>query len=146
MRKYIFIVISLVALGVAYWLISPLFISKEVSENLADITPIAPETLVQGSFEGLANHNAEGTASLLKVDEKYYVHFGDNFKITNGPDLFVHFGKDGQYDNEARLAALKGNVGSQNYEVPAGINPNDYNEVWVWCRAFAVPFGKAVLQ
>ena len=41
---------------------------------------------------------------------------------------------------------LKGNIGGQNYEVPAGIDPLLYNEIWVWCRAFSVPFAKAVLM
>ncbi len=149
MKKYILITVGLLILGVAYWLISPLFISEKVSEKLEDIAPVAPEaseTTARGQFQGLANHNAKGTANLLKIEDKYYVRFEDDFEITNGPDLFVHFGKDGQYDDDARLAALKGNVGGQNYEVPANLDPTEYNEIWVWCRAFSVPFGKAVLQ
>lgn len=94
----------------------------------------------------LAGHSAEGTATLVKVGTQYYVRFEDDFKMTNGPDLFVHFGKSDAYAVEARLGALKGNVGGQNYEVPEGIDPLLYDEVWVWCRAFAVPFGKAVLE
>ncbi|OGM98615.1 MAG: hypothetical protein A2915_02160 [Candidatus Yanofskybacteria bacterium RIFCSPLOWO2_01_FULL_41_34] len=72
--------------------------------------------------------------------------FEDNFKVTNGPDLFVYFGKDGKYSSEARIGALKGNIGGQNYEVSESINPEEYNEVWVWCRAFSVPFSSAVLK
>ncbi|MDP2651294.1 MAG: DM13 domain-containing protein, partial [bacterium] len=43
------------------------------------------------------------------------------------------------------VAKLKGNIGSQNYELPPEINLEDYNEVWIWCRAFSVGFAKAVL-
>lgn len=141
-----------IVLGVAYWLISPLFIDVEVSESLTDIEvdnaemAQAPEIVRQGTFVSLAGHSAEGTATLVKAGEKYYVRFEDDFEMTNGPDLFVHFGKNDAYAIEARLGALKGNIGSQNYEVPEGIDPLQYEDVWVWCRAFAVPFGKATLK
>ncbi|MDP3975219.1 MAG: DM13 domain-containing protein [Candidatus Jorgensenbacteria bacterium] len=161
MRKILIAIAILLALGVAYWLIAPLFTEERVSESLSDIMrrPSAPqadgsagspqgmppEIVRQGTFVSLAGHSAEGTATLVKAGEKYYVRFEDDFEMTNGPDLFVHFGKNDAYAAEARLGALKGNVGGQNYEVPEGIDPLTYDEVWVWCRAFAVPFGKAVL-
>ena len=99
-----------------------------------------------GDFIGLAGHRAEGTAKLLIVGEKKFIRFEDEFSITNGPDLFVYLGNNGVYDPNTRLGALRGNVGSQNYEIPATIDVSNYNEVWVWCRAFSVPFGKAIFQ
>ena len=152
-KKIIFVFAAVTVAAVGYWLISPLFIEKEVSEKLEDIMPVTEmaekprlEAVVSGTFTDLANHSAEGTATLVKIGNKYYVRLEDDFRVTNGPDLFVHFGKNGEYSAEARLGALKGNVGGQNYEVPAEINPLDYNEVWIWCRSFFVPFGKAVLK
>lgn len=167
MKKILIVILCLAVLGVGYWLISPLFITREVSESLEDIAavmpPVAPEsepeqaqapvpaapdiaTLRQGTFEGLAGHSGSGTASLVQSGGKYFVRFEDDFRVTNGPDLFVYFGKNGEYVAEARLGALKGNVGGQNYEVPVGISPDDFDEVWVWCRAFSVPFARAVLE
>src|SRR3989344_4584369 len=152
-KKIIFVFAAVTVAAVGYWLISPLFIEKEVSEKLEDIMPVTEmaekprlEAVGSWTFTGLANHSAEGTATLVKIGNKYYVRLEDDFRVTNGPDLFVHFGKNGEYSAEARLGALKGNVGGQNYEVPAEINPLDYNEVWIWCRSFFVPFGKAVLK
>lgn len=174
--------VVVIGLPIAYWLVSPLFITREVNESLADIPmPIAPSPAVgqqpatievlepsdemppvpapaeapapslpvavrQGTFIGQALHNGEGTVKLLEVGDKHYVRFEDDFSVTNGPDLFVYFGKDGSYVDEARIAALKGNVGGQNYEVPATIDVDAYNEVWVWCRSFSVPFARAVLK
>lgn len=152
---------AMITFVVAYWLVSPLFIEIAVNESLSDIMPTvnagehtsssaanedAPLVLRQGTFFPLAGHSAEGTATLVKVGEKHYVRFEDDFHVTNGPDLFVYLGKEGAYVPEARLGALKGNVGGQNYEMPEGINPSDYDEVWVWCRAFTVPFGKATFN
>ena len=70
----------------------------------------------------------------------------DNFNVANGPDLYVGLGKDGEYKKGTEIARLKGNIGSQNYEVSADINLEDYNEVWIWCRAFSVGFAKASLS
>lgn len=152
MKKYWLILGVFVAGGIGYWLLSPLFIDVRVTEDIQDIMPEegAPDMnvaeIASGNFVGLAGHNASGAAKLIRVGDAYYVRFEDDFQVTNGPDLFVYFGKNGQYASEARVAALKGNVGGQNYEVPFGINPEDYNELWIWCRAFAVPFGKAELS
>lgn len=147
------ITVLTVGAGVGYRLVSPLFLMKEVHEGVEEITKIAvpagmgsrmeePQAVRTGKFIGADDfHKADGTARVLKIGDRYFVRFEDDFKVTNGPDLFVYFGKDGKYAATARLGRLKGNVGSQNYEVPAEINPLDYNEVWVWCRAFSVPFG-----
>ena len=171
MKKILVILFIVIAFPIAYWLASPLWRTEKVHETFQDIfvemqkemevvtafdagdaagaapnEPMTADTLGTGAFHGLLGHSAEGDAVLLKVGGKYFVRFGDTFSVTNGPDLFVHFGKDGAYAKEARLAALKGNVGGQNYEVPADINPEEYDEVWIWCRAFSVPFAKAILK
>ena len=83
--------------------------------------------------------------SVIQVGEKYIIRLEDNFAVANGPDLYVGLGKDGTYGKGTEVGKLKGNLGSQNYEVPAGVNLLDYNEVWIWCRAFSVGFAKAKL-
>ena len=68
MKNKIFISVgAIVVIAVGYWLISPLFIEKKVSERLEDIKmpsavekPVSPEILAQGKFTGLLGHNAEG--------------------------------------------------------------------------------------
>lgn len=150
--KVFWVGLAVAVVGVGYWLISPLFKDKEVSESMEDIKVMAPGdsqqiVIAQGNFVDADNfHKGEGTVKLIKSGNKYFVRFENDFKVTNGPDLFVYFGKDGKYSNEARIGALKGNIGGQNYEIPEGINPDDYDEVWIWCRAFSVPFSSAVLR
>ncbi|MBI2013626.1 MAG: DM13 domain-containing protein [Candidatus Colwellbacteria bacterium] len=157
MKKIIILILVAIGAGLAWWLGSPLFIDKEVNETIEDIQKMAPPMAAGmesisvteriGTFVGADDfHKGEGTVSLIKLGDKYFVRFEDDFKVTNGPDLFVYFGRDGEYIKDTNLGVLKGNIGSQNYEVSAEINPNDYNEVWVWCRAFSVPFAKAVLN
>ncbi|MBI2096702.1 MAG: DM13 domain-containing protein [Candidatus Sungbacteria bacterium] len=156
MKKILLIVFIVIVGGAAYWLLSPFFITRTANEAMeelirattaaTDAGRIESQILAKGDFKGESFHQAEGTAELVKVGEKYFIRLEKDFRVTNGPDLFIHLGKDGAYVKEARLGALKGNVGSQNYEIPSDINPLNYNEVWIWCRAFSVPFGKAVLR
>jgi hypothetical protein len=105
-----------------------------------------PQVIAEGTFTGLTGHSGQGTAKLIRIGSAYYVRLEDDFRVTNGPDLFVYFGRDNQYVSSARLGSLKGNAGGQNYEVPSNINPADFSEIWVWCRSFSVPFAKAILK
>jgi len=43
------------------------------------------------------------------------------------------------------LGELKGNLGDQNYEIPAGVDLAEFNTVEIWCERFSVGFGSAVL-
>jgi hypothetical protein len=149
MKKLIIIVVILAALGFGYWTFSPFFIDKEVSEEFpAEISrETEPQLAYQGSFEGFDRiHYGSGDVKVFKTDEGYLVRFEENFNVANGPDLYVGLGKDGVYKEEAQVAELKGNIGSQNYVLPNNINLEDYNEVWIWCRAFSVGFAKARLN
>lgn len=158
-RKIIIALITVLVLALAYWMASPLFIDKEVNEefpvasngsSIEQTEPAASEKestiSARGSFVGLANHDAEGTAILIEQDGKWYVRFENDFKVDNGPDYFVYLGTVEKHDPDARLGKLKGNIGSQNYPIPSEIDPNDYPAVWIWCRAFSVPVGKAVFN
>jgi hypothetical protein len=44
-----------------------------------------------------------------------------------------------------RLDNLRGNRGSQNYDVPAGTDVQTPVTVLVWCRAFPVPVAAATI-
>jgi Electron transfer DM13 len=43
------------------------------------------------------------------------------------------------------LGPLKGNIGDQNYDVPADADLEKHRAVTVWCRRFGVNFGTAPL-
>jgi hypothetical protein len=149
MKKTFLIIVAVILAGLGYWTISPLFIDKRVSEELdfsAEPTGVQPVLAWRGSFTGFDRiHYGSGNVSVLEVGGKYIIRFEENFDVANGPDLFVGLGKDGKYVEGTEIGKLKGNIGSQNYEVPANINLEDYNEVWIWCRAFSVGFAKAKL-
>ena len=131
MKRFVIAVIVVILAVVGYILLSPLFIERPVNEHVEDLMKgkETATTLATGQFVGLKGHSATGTARLIKVGSATYLRFDDDFRVTNGPDVYVYFGKDGSYRKEAQIAPLKGNVGGQNYEIPSGIKATDYNEV-----------------
>ncbi|HST12912.1 MAG TPA: DM13 domain-containing protein, partial [Terriglobales bacterium] len=44
------------------------------------------------------------------------------------------------------LGSLKGNIGDQNYEIPADVDLAKYRAVTIWCKRFSVNFGTAPLS
>jgi hypothetical protein len=40
---------------------------------------------------------------------------------------------------------LKGNLGNQNYTVPAGTDLSEFRSAVLWCKRFSVSFGAADL-
>lgn len=154
----------LVGLGIAWWLISPLFLNETVNEELPteeqretsetgqseesekETDSDTPVVTLAGTFNGTEKYDAEGEARTLESEGKTYVRF-ENFEITNGPDLVVSYLKgDEDYKSGTKLGNLKGNVGDQNYELPSDLVLEPGDRVVVWCRAFDVEFGTAVLQ
>ena len=160
MKKVLIGIVVLVVLFVSYKLLSPLWTEVVVDEAIPVIqstevakenTPTAEEqqvkTIKQGTFTGFdRTHNGSGVVSIISVGGKNFIRFEEDFVVTNGPDLYVGLGEAGKYIKGSELAKLKGTKGSQNYELPASTSPESIKEVWVWCKAFSVPFAKAVLE
>ncbi|WP_299193451.1 DM13 domain-containing protein [uncultured Litoreibacter sp.] len=94
-----------------------------------------------GKFKGASNHITTGTAEI--ADGK--VNLLGDFTFDGAPDPKIALGKDG-YDPKTLMGLLKSNKGASSYTIPAGVNPDDYNEVWVWCEKFNVPLGVAKLN
>ena len=77
-----------------------------------------------------------------------------NFETSNGPDVHVYLvatqdAKDNDTVTKAGfvdLGSLKGNIGDQNYELPANADLAKYRAVTIWCKRFSVNFGTAPLN
>ena len=112
-----------------------------------------PVKVAEGSFHGVA-HETKGTASIYQLpDGKKVLRFTD-FATSNGPDVQVYLiaapdARDNDTVTKAgfiHIAALKGNMGDQNYELPANVDLNKYRAITVWCRRFGVNFATAPLM
>ncbi len=111
--------------------------------------PSGPVAISAGAFFGI-DHSASGTATVYEQEGDYVLRFEDDTDIQNGPDLYVWFlpdddysgGEPGEYID---LGKIKGNVGGQNYELPAEFDPEVHKFVLIWCLRFSVPFAAAPL-
>jgi hypothetical protein len=107
-----------------------------------------PVSALSGQFIGIGDgiHNAEGVAKEISLEDgRKFIRF-ENFKVTNGPNLFVYLATDKSASDFVNIGQLKANNGNQNYEVPDGTDLTKYDTVLVWCKAFSVLFGSAELM
>jgi hypothetical protein len=120
------------------------------TEALPPPPPAGPVLLGAGSFVGLAGHTGTGDAGIFENPDGSLVLRFENFDIENGPDLEVYLvpGADqvSLPEGSIHLGPLKGNIGDQSYELPAGTElvPGEYTAL-VWCEAFSVEFVGATI-
>jgi hypothetical protein len=155
-RFALLVVAALVVLAapVIWYLGSPLFLTQAVSETM----PVSPaqSRLAAGQFgvvDGI--HKGEGTATIVRlVDGQRVLRLDDDFRVTNGPDLYVYLSGAAAPRSSSELhatgafevAQLKGNVGGQNYALPADLDVSTFKSVVIYCRRFTTVFSTAELH
>jgi hypothetical protein len=161
-RQRAFIALAAVAAAAGWYLFRPerLFVDATVNERFpsdrvarSDEGGAAGGILASGQFHGVA-HDAKGTATIHQLaDGKRVLRLSD-FETSNGPDVQVYLvaapdARDNATVTSAgfvHIAPLKGNVGNQNYELPANVDLAKYRAVTIWCRRFGVNFATAPLR
>ncbi len=153
MRKSIVItaILGSFVAGNAFWyLASPLWIDRVVSEGLP--AELQVTTLAKGRFRDADSvHKGEGVATIFATASGASVLRFTEFSGTNGPDLKVWLVKAASVQNSddvkasewLSLGSLKGNKGDQNYVIPDGVDIADYPSVVIWCKQFGVLFAAA---
>jgi len=91
----------------------------------------------------------KGSWSVVERDGKTFIVFADDFRAANGPDLKIFLspksvadatGKNA-VDGSLNIGELKKTKGTQEYEVPAGVDLSQYGSVLVHCEAYSVLWG-----
>ncbi len=104
-----------------------------------------------GEIDGL--HKGEGKALIIMLpDGQRFLRFED-FKVTNGPDLYVYLSGHAAPRDRVQLhqgaafevGRLKGNIGDQNYALPAEVDLSKFKSVAIYCKRFSVIFSTAEL-
>lgn len=127
-------------------------VDAEASEPMpAEGAPVAVST---GSFRDADDfHKGSGTATIYQLEDGSHVLRLENLNVTNGPELHVilspnpdpmsrdEVSEPGYID----LGKLKGNIGDQNYDIPAGVDVNAQMSVVIYCTPFHVIFSVAGL-
>ena len=114
-------------------------------QSTTTTVPPAPARISSATLRGI-NHRASGTAAVYRLpDGTAFVRLED-IDVENGPDYVLYLvpGNDRRAPGTGvSLGDLKGNQGTQNYAVPAGVVLEGPQTVLIWCRAFAVPVAYA---
>jgi len=160
-RSLVIAVLAVLAIGTGWYLFRPerLFINQRVNESL-DVAPAAVSgmesqadaILASGAFHN-GSHETRGTATVHQLADGSRVLRFTGFETSNGPDVQVYLiAADDAKDNDTvtkagfvNVGPLKGNVGDQNYTLPADVDLAKYRAVTIWCRRFGVNFGTAPL-
>jgi hypothetical protein len=157
-------VVAALGVGVAVFQPHKLFIDDVVDEarpdeatptptsGAPDLAAPSPTTVppLVGTFVSL-DHPTTGRAEVLTGSDGRRVLRLEDFTTDNGPDLFVYLSTapaDGSapFDAEfVNIGGLKGNVGNQNYDIPAEVDLGRFATVVIWCRQFTSAFGVAGL-
>jgi hypothetical protein len=137
-----------------------LWVNQTVNESLpSSVAPAmaaeaaAAAVLASGRFHTRA-HETRGMATIYRLADGTRVLRLTDFETSNGPDVHVYLVKSDDVTDNATvkragyvdLGSIKGNVGDQNYEVPADLDLAAYRSVTIWCARFAVNFGTAPLM
>ena len=125
---------------------------KQIDEAMADASD-GPTVIGQGQFvDADSFHQGSGQATIYHLPDESNVLRFENFQVTNGPDLHVLLVKhpaptsrDEIMQNYVDLGSLKGNIGNQNYEIPASVDVSEYQSVVIYCMPFHVIFSTASL-
>jgi hypothetical protein len=156
-RRLVLIGVVAVVLVFAWGAFRPerLFIDAHVDESF----PVAgapgsapPRALVSGEFHGVA-HATHGRATVYEVDGRKVLRLSE-FSTSNGPDVRVVLVRAADAGDSAavrragylEVGRLKGNIGDQNYDLPADFDAGSYRAITIWCERFSVNFGTAPLR
>lgn len=156
------IIAAAIVIPLGVYAAGPLFVNTTINEPLP-VTQGEGNTMAEdkggmtgesgadyelsGSFVGVGDgiHDATGKAKVIPVEQGKILRLED-FRATNGPDLYVYLSSDKQASDYVSLGRLKANIGNQNYEIPEGTDLDKYGTVLIWCQQFSVLFGSAGLS
>lgn len=115
---------------------------------LAQASISAAADLPSGTFVK-KKKKLKGGWEVVQRGDKTVIVFADDFRAAKGPDLKIFLspktvsdvtGKTA-IDGSLNIGELKSTKGAQEYEVPAGVNLDDYSSVLVHCEAYSVLWG-----
>lgn len=108
----------------------------------------APVELASGEFAGADGHAGSGTATVVQEPSGGRLLTFTEFDVDPGVDVDVYLvpGDGSDVSDRIELGNLKGNVGNQQYEIPAGADLSRYGTVVLWCKPFTVRIAVATLN
>jgi hypothetical protein len=91
---------------------------------------------------GSDGHHASGKVAFGMDMNKHVLTLSD-IKVDKVPDGYVYLTKKADRMQGVELGMLKQFSGTVSFALPAGVNPDDYDSVVIWCKQFNVEIGRA---
>lgn len=176
MKKTLITIGIVLAIGIAYWLISPFWRVKVLDEELPGLKKVMEEMTIEEREDYIEEMKAAKDIVMEKMEpmmpetavlksavlipeahevkgKALIVESGgqkflrfENLETINGPDLRIYLSTDLNVDNAIDLGPIKATRGNVNYLLPADADIGKYRNALIWCRAFRVLFSYGALQ
>ena len=91
---------------------------------------------------GSDGHHASGKVAFGMNMNKHVLTLSD-IKVDKVPDGYVYLTKNADRMHGVELGMLKQFSGTVSFDLPSGVNPDDYDSVVIWCKQFNVEIGRA---
>ena len=104
------------------------------------------ENKMDSMLSGTDGHHASGKVSFgMGMNNKHVLTLSD-IKVDKVPDGYVYLTKNADRMHGVELGMLKQFSGTVSFDLPAGVNPDDYDSVVIWCKKYNVEIGRAYLS
>lgn len=104
----------------------------------------------QGELSGRQGYNVKGTVQVNSDGGQTVVTFGSNYVFDpskNPPDIKIGFGSGEKYAKGSKIHdKLTVKSGAASFAVPAGIDTDKYDELYIYCERFSVILAVAPLS
>lgn len=175
-KRLVWIIALLIALGIAWYLVSPVFRVVEVQEEFpvfgdnfdamdaatkqeferqvgeASANVMVMDETMPGEVQVLSQGDFNPRAHEVEGRALLISHDGErvlrfeDFDTLNGPNLHIYLASSLGDDDFVDLGKIKATRGNVNYPVDASVDIDKYNKVLVWCVPFGVLFSYVELQ
>jgi hypothetical protein len=124
-------------------------VAAERLEAAADRKVVARGTFIHANPSDPIHHGKGGVtvyANVVRLENDFEVGPGPKFHVYLVPDRSVTPKTDVARTMFVDLGRLRAFKGSQNYPLPAGVDPARFGSVVIWCEHFSVLISPATLQ
>ena len=102
-------------------------------------------TTMDGMLVGSEGHHAAGKVTIDKGMGSQSVLTLSDINIDKVPDGYVYLTKGADWMHGVELGRLNQFSGTVSFELPPGVNTDDFDSVVVWCKKFNTEIGRATL-
>jgi hypothetical protein len=101
------------------------------------------EKKIHGTLMGSDGHHAAGKISFGMGMNNAHVLTLSDIKVDKVPDGYVYLARDGDWMHGVEVGMLKQFSGTVSFDLPDGVNPEEFDTVVIWCKKFNVEIGRA---